>query len=225
MLQVKHLSYAFSRHWVLKDISFDVSQGEFVYLTGPSGAGKTTLLRILHGALPLQRGQAEVADIQLKGIKSRHLPRLRRVVSVVFQDFKVLGARTVCQNIALPLDVQGFSGAQKKRRVNAVLRALDLGSKSEIKCRELSGGEQQRVAIARAVVTNPKVLLADEPTGNLDEDLSLRLLKILQHFNQHGTTVLLATHNKMLLQALSGVRILALDQGRLSCTQNQAQQP
>ncbi|MFO8033031.1 MAG: cell division ATP-binding protein FtsE [Desulfohalobiaceae bacterium] len=214
---MKHLSHAFSRHWVLQDISFEVSQGEFVYLTGPSGAGKTTLLRILHGALPVQRGQADVAGIKLKGIKPRHLPRLRREVSVVFQDFKVLGDRNVYQNIALPLEVRGLTGTQKKRRVSAVQRALNLSDKTEVKCAELSGGEQQRVAIARAVVTNPKLLLADEPTGNLDEDLSFRLLQILKQFNLHGTTVLLATHNRHLLQAMPQARILALDQGRLRC--------
>lgn len=219
-MHVKHLSHAFKRHWVIKDISFEVSQGEFVYLTGPSGAGKTTLLRILHGALALQRGQADVAGIQIKGIKPRQLPRLRREVSVVFQDFKVLEDKNVFQNIALPLDVRGFTGTQKKRRVSAVQRALGLSNKSEIKCRELSGGEKQRVAIARAVVTNPKLLLADEPTGNLDEELSFRLLQILKQFNLHGTTVLLATHNKQLLQAMPEARILALDQGRLHCMQD-----
>ncbi len=220
-MHVKHLSHAFNRNWVLKDISFEVHQGEFVYLTGPSGAGKTTLLRILHGALPLQRGQAEVAGLQLNGIRPRHLPRLRREVSVVFQDFKVLSDRSVYQNIALPLEVRGMTGPQKKRRVSAVQRALGLSGKSEIKCKELSGGEQQRVAIARAVVTNPKLLLADEPTGNLDEELSFRLLQILKQFKMHGTTVLLATHNKHLLQAMPKARILGLIQGRLHLMQGQ----
>lgn len=217
VLHVKHLSHAFGRNWVLQNISLDVQQGEFVYLTGPSGAGKTTLLRILHGALPLQRGEANVAGIQLNKLKPRHLTRLRRNVSVIFQDFKVLDDRTVFQNVALPLDVWGLSSEQKRRRINAVLRGLNIAEKSQAKCKELSGGEQQRVAIARAVVANPKLLLADEPTGNLDEELSFRLIEILKQFNLHGATIVLATHNRQLLQAKPDARIFALDQGKVHC--------
>lgn len=216
MITVTHLSFAFGSDWTLKNISCHVRKGEFLFLTGPSGAGKTTFLRLLHGALPLQRGQVQVAGFDLETITPRKLPRLRRVVSVVFQDFKVLSNRTVKDNVALPLQVMGIGKTQGQRRVGAVLRGLDMSQKAELLCKELSGGEQQRVAIARAIVVKPQLLLADEPTGNLDEDLSLRLLQIFQQFNKHGTTILFATHNKRLLKGVRHARIIRLMDGMLS---------
>jgi cell division transport system ATP-binding protein len=215
-ISAKHLSFSFGSHWALKNISFSVDKGEFVFVTGPSGAGKTTLLRILHGALALQRGAAEIAGFDLKKLTPRLLPRLRRTVSVVFQDFKVLNNKTVFENVALPLEVKGMTGQQIARRVNAVLRGLNLEQKARLKCNVLSGGEQQRVAIARAVVVSPSILLADEPTGNLDEDLANRLLEIFKQFNLHGTTILLATHNKHILDTKPDSRIIALEDGTMA---------
>jgi cell division transport system ATP-binding protein len=172
-------------------------------------------LKILHGALPLQRGQASVAGFELSKLSKRKLPRLRRSVSVVFQDFKVLPDGTVAENVALALEVKRASKLQIERRVNAVLRGLNLDHKRALKCKELSGGEQQRVAIARSMVINPQLLLADEPTGNLDDELSIRLMDIFKQFNQFGTTILLATHSKQLLSTMPGARVLSLENGLL----------
>lgn len=215
IIHLRHVSYAFASSWALRNINLEVTAGDFIFLTGPSGAGKTTLLRLLHGALPLQRGKANIAGYDLQSLSSRRIHLLRRDVAVVFQDFKVLPHRTVRENIALPLFVQNLARDLIHRRVNAVLRGLNLEGKDHLPCDRLSGGEQQRVAIARSIVVNPKVLLADEPTGNVDPDLSLRLLDILGRFNAHGTTVLLATHDQYLIQAQPQSRILRLDQGQL----------
>lgn len=216
MITVNHLSFSFGTNWVLKDINFHIKGGEFIFLSGPSGAGKSTLLRILHGAIPLQRGHGNVAGFDLSKLSSRQLPKLRRAVSVVFQDFKVLSEQSVRDNVALPLKVMGVAKDKIDRRVGAVLRGLNMDNKFDLLCKELSGGEQQRVAIARAIVIKPKLLLADEPTGNLDEELSLRLLEIFQQFNKHGTTILLASHNRRLLPKVEQARVLGLKNGVLA---------
>ncbi len=215
MIRVNHLSFTFGSNWVLKDINFHVQEGEFIFLNGPSGAGKTTLLRILHGSFPLQRGRGLVAGFDLSRISSRKLPKLRRSVSVVYQDFKVLSDRSVWANVALPLEVIGVARDKIYRRVAAVLRGLNMENKSGLFCKWLSGGEQQRVAIARAIVVRPKLLLADEPTGNLDEELSLRLLEIFKQFNKYGTTIVFASHNKRLIDEVKRARVLNLRDGVL----------
>ncbi len=218
MLEVAHVSYTFGKEWALQNISFAVDKGEFVFVTGNSGAGKTTLIRLLHGAIPLKMGSIDIAGFKLKNLKKRDLPRLRRNIGVVFQDFKVLQNRTVYENVALPLQVAGCGKKEIDKRISAVLRGLDLYSVSRFKCSELSGGEQQRVSIARAVIIKPKLLLADEPTGNLDEFLSNRLLEVFKQFNKHGTTILLATHDNKVLESNPQSRILYLDNGKLMGT-------
>jgi len=215
MLKLRHVSYSFGTNWVLKNLSFEVEPGEFTFLFGPSGAGKTTLLRLLHGSLSLQRGAVSVAGFDLARLNRSMLPRLRRTVSVVFQEFKVLPHRTVRENIALPMLVRGIPKTQIERRTNAICRVLRLDKRMDLACRGLSGGEQQRVAIARAVVTNPQLLLSDEPTGNLDEELSTRLMEIFRQFNQFGTTIFLATHNRRLMDLVPGARVLVLEDGKL----------
>jgi len=213
MVRVRNLSFRFGARWVLRNVSFSVGRGGFVFLTGPSGAGKTTLLRILHGALPLQSGQASVAGHELARMKKSRLPALRRDVGVVFQDFKILPGRTVRDNVILPLEVRGMPRAKAARRIKAVLHALKLDGLADCPCAELAGGEQQRVAIARAVVTGPRVILADEPTGNLDWELSLRLLDVFRQFHQHGTSIIMATHNRDILAAVPEAGILRLSGG------------
>ena len=216
MLELKHVSYDFGTHWALKNVSFSLRRGDFLFLTGPSGAGKTTLLRIIHGDIPLQRGHAMVAGFDLRKLKSRHIPLLRREVSVVFQDFKILPKLSIFRNVALPLEVRGMPRQSIERRVRAVIRGLHLEGKEHTPCQELSGGEQQRVGIARAVVVGPKLLLADEPTGNLDAALARRLLTVFQKFNQHGTTVVFATHNQELIGSFPGAKVLVLDNGQIA---------
>ncbi len=210
LVSVKKLSHSFGSHWVLKNISFQVRERECVILTGHSGAGKTTLLQILHGAQPIQRGVAEVAGYHLNKLTQRRLPLLRRQLGVVFQDFKILPQKSVGENVGMALEVRRMPRAQIKRRVNAVLRGVQMEQRADLKCARLSGGEQQRVAIARAIVVNPKILMADEPTGNLDETLSLRLVQIFKKFNEHGTTVILATHNKQVIQELPHSQLIDL---------------
>ncbi len=213
ILELEHLSHNFGQNWALQNVSCSLEQGEFLFLTGPSGAGKTTLLRILYGALPVTRGQAAICGLNLRSMNAHRLPLLRRQLGVVFQDFKILPERSVYDNVALALEVRGMARPQIDRRVRAVLRSLHIDKRMEAPCGSLSGGEQQRVAIARAIVVNPRILLADEPSGNLDPELSWRLMDIFKHFNAHGTTVILATHNPELLKAKPEARILHLEHG------------
>lgn len=213
MINISRLSYSFGRQPALKDISFCMKQGEFVFLCGPSGAGKTTFMRILHGALPVQRGKADVVGYDLNTLPESRKHLLRRDVSVVFQDFKILTNQTVFANVALPLKVRGIGQHIIDKRVRAVLRSLHLDKKAGAPCEELSGGEQQRVAVARAVVVKPKLLLADEPTGNLDHELSMRMMDIFQQFHKFGTSIMIATHNREIMERMAGARVVTLEDG------------
>ncbi len=210
MIRISDLGYGFGGRAVLNGLDLTLDKGRFAFLTGPSGSGKTTLLRILHGALPLQSGRAVVAGHDLAAVTPANIHLLRRDVSVVFQDFKILPDRTVAENVALPLVVRGMAKAKLERRLRSVLTALRLAEAADRPCAELAGGEQQRVAIARAVVAGPKLMLADEPTGNLDWELGLRLLDILRQFSAHGTAILMATHNRELVAAAPDAQIIEL---------------
>ncbi len=200
---------------ILRGVSLHVERGQFVLLTGPSGAGKTTLLRVLYGDVRPKNGSAVVAGVDLMRLKSAGLPELRRKVAVVFQDFKVLPERTVYENIAIALEVRGVSATSIDRRVRAVIRALDLEDRSYSPCGVLSGGEQQRVAIARSMVVNPELILADEPTGNLDADLARHLVELFKQFNTYGTTIIMATHNREVLSWLPEARQVRMSKGML----------
>ncbi len=216
MLVIRHLSHNFGRHWTLKNISFSLNKGDFLFLSGPSGAGKTTLLKLLYAALPVQRGQVQLAGFNLNALDYATVPMLRRQVSVVFQDFKILPDHNVYENVALPLEVRGLPRAAIDRRVHAVCRGLGLENRIFTACGSLSGGEQQRVAVARAVVVNPQVLLADEPTGNLDPDLSQRLMDLFMQFHAHGTTVILATHSREIAARNPSAKMLRLENGMIT---------
>jgi len=213
MVELKHVSHNFGTHWALKDVTFSLGKGEFLFLTGPSGAGKTTLLKLLYAALPLTRGQAKVAGFELHRLKKRQVPELRRKVGVVFQDFKILPQRTAFENIALALEVRGMKRETRERRVRAIIRAMGLENLSYSPCSQLSGGEQQRVAIARSMVVNPELILADEPTGNLDRDLTLHLMEVFKQFHTYGTSVIMATHNREILDLVPEASILHLEDG------------
>ena len=213
MIHIRDLSHRFGDRYALRGVSFSVEKGRFAFLTGPSGSGKTTLLRILHGALPLQEGRVGVAGCDLSRLDAARLLQLRREVAVIFQDFKILADRSVYDNIALPLRVRGIDEKRIRPRVEAVMTALRLEAEAKRPGRVLAGGEQQRVAIARAVVAGPRLLLADEPTGNLDWELALRLLDILRQVNAHGTTILMATHNRELLAAVPEAPVIRLSGG------------
>ncbi len=216
MIEFKGVSHSFGPQWALRDISFSLNKGEFLFLTGPSGAGKTTLLRLLYGALKLKKGKASVAGFDLRRLKRRQIPELRRRVSVVFQDFKILPNLTAYENVALALKVRGLSRSQSDRRVRGILRAMGLEKRAYTKSERLSGGEQQRVAIARSMVVNPKLILADEPTGNLDPDLTDHLMDVFRQFYTYGTTVIMATHSREVLGHVPEARILQLENGRVA---------
>lgn len=198
----------------LVDVSFTITKGEMVFLTGPSGAGKSTLLKLIARVESVSRGQVFFEGQNLNRILEREVPFLRRKMGLIFQDYKLLNDRTVADNIALPLLIAGYSHREIKRRVRAVLDKVDLAGKEKSYPLSLSGGEQQRVGIARAVVNKPSVILADEPTGNLDPELATEIMHLFKQFKQVGVTVLIATHD--LSQVIdSGCRQLILEQGRL----------
>ena len=199
---------------VLSDLSFGLAPGSFHFLTGPSGAGKTSLMRLLFLALRPTRGLISLFGRDIATLRRREVPDLRRRIGVVFQDFRLLDHLNTFDNVALPLRISGARPADYRRNVMELLGWVGLSDQAGVYPPVLSGGEKQRAAIARAVVTSPKLLLADEPTGNVDPALARRLLRLFQELNRFGTTVLIATHDTHLIQA-ADAPVLALDGGRL----------
>lgn len=199
----------------LADLSLHVPAGQFAFITGPSGAGKTTLLRLLFGAEFPTEGQVRVAGVDLGRITPKNLPRLRRKVGVIFQDFKLMPDMSVFENVALALRVNGGRGPGLIKRVQNMLAEVDLADKGWVSAENLSGGEQQRAAIARALVGSPPLLLADEPTGNLDPQNARQVMELLKAAHQKGSAVLVATHDPDLLKMAPKARIIRLAQGRL----------
>ncbi|UTA48016.1 cell division ATP-binding protein FtsE [Simiduia sp. 21SJ11W-1] len=198
----------------LKNVSFEISAGEMVFLTGHSGAGKSTLLKLIMAMETPSRGQVLVNGTNLNRMADRNIPYHRRQIGVVFQNHQLLFDRTVFDNVALPLIIAGFSPSDVGRRVRAALDKVGLLHKEARFPLELSGGEQQRVGIARAVVNKPKILLADEPTGNLDPELSAEIMELFRQFNEVGVTLLIASHDIALLKR-QRKRVLALREGEL----------
>ncbi|HET7588021.1 MAG TPA: cell division ATP-binding protein FtsE [Gammaproteobacteria bacterium] len=198
----------------LSELSFQIGAGELVFLTGHSGAGKSTLLKLIALIERPSRGHVVVNGQNLATVKRRHIPFYRRQVGIIFQDHKLLTDRTVFDNVALPLIIQGLGLAEIGRRVRAALDQVGLLGKEKDSPLGLSSGEQQRVGIARAIINRPPVLIADEPTGNLDPELSRDIMELFQRFNQVGVTVLIASHDHALISRL-GRRVLSLDHGRL----------
>lgn len=213
MIRLYHVVKSYGDRDALRDVSFHVEKGEMVYLTGPSGAGKSTLLKLLYGAERPTAGKVLIGGTDISQLPAGNLPMIRRNVGVVFQDFKLLPMRTVAANVALALEVIGASEEQLRRRVPAVLNIVGLRGREDTVAGVLSGGEQQRVAIARAIVNDPAILLADEPTGNLDGSMAVEVLEILQAINLRGTTVLVATHDIGLMDRFPH-RKLRLESGR-----------
>jgi cell division transport system ATP-binding protein len=198
----------------LREVSIQIDKGDFLFISGSSGAGKTTLLKIILGVETVTQGQLVVNGRNVTRIPPRELTRLRRETGFVFQDFKLLDNRTALENVALALQIRGLPPKEVRKRAYHSLRAVGLADKRDQKPLRLSGGEQQRVAIARALVNDPLILLADEPTGNLDAALSTEIMDQFLEIHQRGTTLLVATHNES-LPAYCGKRQLVLDQGRL----------
>ena len=198
----------------LKGVTFALDTGEFAFLVGPSGSGKTTVIKLVTGEIAPTDGQIIVNGYDMSRMKMRKMPYLRRTIGVIFQDFRLIENKTVYENIAFAMRVVGASNKEIKKRVPYVLELVGLEYKVKAKPPELSGGEQQRVAVARALVNNPELIIADEPTGNLDPARSLEILLLLQKIHELGTTVLVVTHEKPLVDRLSQ-RVIAIDGGRI----------
>ena len=198
----------------LKGVTFSLDNGEFAFLVGPSGSGKSTIIKLLTGEIAPTDGHILVNGYDMNKIKMRRMPYLRRSLGVIFQDFRLIDNKTIYENIAFAMRVVGASNKEIRKRVPYVLELVGLETKVKATPTELSGGEQQRVAIARALVNNPELVVADEPTGNLDPARSLEILLLLQKINELGTTVLVVTHEKPLVDRLSE-RVIAIDGGRI----------
>ena len=198
----------------LDGVSFSIGEGEFVFLVGPSGSGKTTVIKLITGEERATEGEIDVNGFDLRKLKTRRLPRLRRTLGVIFQDFRLIDKMTVYENVAFAMRVVGARPKDIRTRVPQVLELVGLAGYEKRRPEELSGGEQQRVAIARALVNNPRMIIADEPTGNLDPVRSLDLMLLLEKINELGTTVLVVTHEKELVNAFSK-RVIAIDSGKV----------
>ncbi len=198
----------------LYKITLEVKKGEFVFLTGPSGSGKSTLLKLLFCAERPTEGEIRVDGMDLATLSPSQIPTLRRKVGVIFQDFKLLEQHSVFDNVALSLEVLGLKKTQVEKRVHEIITNVGLIGKIDRKAIQLSGGEQQRVAIARAVVNRPPIILADEPTGNLDRDRTMEVMGLMEELNARGTTIIFATHDEKLFENTHR-RVIKLENGRL----------
>ena len=196
----------------LRGVSMQIEDGEFAFLVGPSGSGKSTILKLITGEIKPSSGSVHVNGYSLERIRRREVPYLRRTVGVVFQDFRLIHTKTVYDNVAFAMRVVGAREREIRERVPYVLELVGLDTKSRRHPRELSGGEQQRLAIARALVNNPSTIIADEPTGNLDPARSLEIMTLLQEINNLGTTLLVVTHERDLVERF-GKRVIALNEG------------
>lgn len=203
------------KQFILKDVSFSIEKGEFVFIMGPSGAGKTTLLKLLFCEEAVDQGSILVQDQNISRIRSSAIPFYRRKIGFIFQDFRLIQKKTVFENVALALKVMHVPAKETEKKVMEALALVGLEYKKAVTAIDLSGGEQQRVCIARAFVNRPPIILADEPTGNLDFDLSLHFLQLLKGIQARGTTVVVATHNKELVN-MSKKRIITIKEGRVS---------
>jgi len=215
VIETRRLSKVYSRGlYALRDLTLNVEKAEFVFLTGPSGAGKSTFLRLLLMQERPTEGEVFVNGHNLAMLSRREIQEYRRGIGFVFQDFKLIPSRTVVENVSFVPEVLGVPAASQRRRAFQVLKWVGLQHRMNSYPNDLSGGEQQRIAIARALVNDPVLLIADEPTGNLDPDLSLEIMNLLREINAGGTTVLVATHDRELIR-LVGRRSITLDQGRV----------
>ena len=215
MVEMKNVTMVYqSGTEALDNVSFSIDEGEFVFLVGPSGSGKTTLMKLITGEIRAKSGKIIVNDFDMRKIKRRKLPKVRRTLGVVFQDYRLIENMNVYDNVAFAMRVVGARRREIRERVPYVLDLVGLSGREKRMPDELSGGEQQRVAIARALVNNPRMVVADEPTGNLDPVRSLELMLLLEKINDMGTTILVVTHEKELVNAL-GKRVIAIDNGHV----------
>ena len=198
----------------IDDMSFTIDDGEFVFLVGPSGSGKTSIIKLITGEVEANAGELRVNGFDLRRIRRSKIPAMRRTIGVIFQDFRLIEDKTIYDNVAFAMHVVGAKNKDIRRRVPYVLDLVGLSGREKRFPREVSGGEQQRVAVARAIVNSPQLLIADEPTGNLDPARSLELMLLMDRINEMGTTVLVVTHEKELVNSFSK-RVVAIEDGRV----------
>jgi len=215
IIRTFHISRSFGAKSALTDITLDILKNEFLFITGPSGAGKTTLLKLMYLGEPVSEGQILVDGINLSRIHPRRIPYLRRKFGIVFQDYKLIPTETIFENIALVLEALGKKRSLVHKKVRSLLRTVGMEDRSNAYPPSLSGGEQQRIAVARAVAGDPKIILADEPTGSLDADSAGVIMNLLKTFHSRGATVIIATHDMELISQIQG-RVIHLKDGRLA---------
>ena len=214
MVQMNNVTMVYDNSDVaaLDNFSLTINEGEFAFLVGPSGSGKTTIIKLLTGEIMASEGEVIVNGFNMNKLKRRKMPQMRRTLGVIFQDFRLIGNKTVRDNLALAMRAVGASPRELKNRIPYVLELVGLADKENSYPDQLSGGEQQRVALARALVNNPSVLLADEPTGNLDPNNSWEIMKLLEEINESGTTVVVVTHNREIVNAMQK-RVITMKKG------------
>jgi cell division transport system ATP-binding protein len=215
VIKVREASIFQDENVVLNGLNFEVAKGEFAYLVGRTGSGKSSLLKTLYADLPLRVGAISTAGFELKNIKSSQIPMLRRKLGIIFQDFQLFPDRTIGDNLSFVMKATGWKdGARMKNRLAEVLMQVGLGTSERKMPHQLSGGEQQRVVIARAMINEPLILIADEPTGNLDPEVSSGIMKLFQQINRSGTAILMATHSYGLIKKFPA-RVLKCEQGKV----------
>lgn len=215
MIQFTNVTKKFGKDNVtIENVTFSLEKGEFSYLVGPTGSGKTTIFRLIIRDLVADDGEVKVGGVNINKLSGKKITQLRRLVGVIFQDLKLLMDRTVIENVILPLQIAGMSEKAAKKQAEEVLIQVGLSDKKDKFPMQLSGGEQQRIAIARALVFNPQVLLADEPTGNLDSETSYQIISLLESINKRGTTILMTTHNKDIIEKATQ-RVITIDKGKI----------
>lgn len=214
MIHFEKVSKHYDNQTALRDVTFSIEKGEMVFITGPSGSGKTTLLKLIHLAEKPDEGTISIAERETGKLKESDIPLVRRDMGYIFQDFRLLNNRNVFDNVALALRIRGMDDSELKTRVFESLKLVNLRHKADSYPLALSGGEQQRVVIARAIVSEPAIILADEPTGNVDPDTSAGIIRTFKEINVKGTTILIATHNRELFRE-TGRRVLKLYAGNL----------
>ncbi len=216
MIKLEHVYKTYENgHKALEDLSFSMDDGEFAFLVGPSGSGKSTIIKLITGELSCTEGEVVVNGYDMSRIKPRKLPKMRRSLGIIFQDFRLIDNRNVYDNVALAMHVKGASRSEIRERVPYVLGLVGLENRMRDMPSELSGGEQQRVGIARALANNPRTIIADEPTGNIDPTLSAELMKLLTKISEQGTTMLVVTHEQTLVNQFAQ-RVIRIENGRLA---------
>jgi len=214
MIAFDNVTKSYGTNIGIQDVSIKIDKGDFVFLVGPSGAGKSTFIKLILKEIDADKGSIKLNGMEITRLSNREIPKLRRNTGIVFQDFRLLPKKTVFENVAFAMEIIHTSQRSVRRQVPQVLSLVGISSKASKYPHELSAGEQQRVAIARAIVNNPTVLIADEPTGNLDPDTAWEIMRLLEQINLRGTTILMVTHAKDIVDKM-GKRVIAIDKGRI----------